>query len=327
MTEAVAPTAGKLHYTYRRPFRVGGHACEVVLRSGMGGNVSELLIDGTVAARDFTPASGIEGARNHQLAATLPDGRHLVVEAGYINWINIGIAARVDGELVHESHPGRRIAMPERAAKMMASAGNAANYDPHVWQRNRIPLAVDIGLGLLFFVVAKLTDLTTAALVGAAAGVLLLIIQRLTKIDLLGGLAMFGIVLLLISAGLALLFQSDEAVKYRSTVVGVIAASLFLTDGLTRGKRLGARLARYLPYKDIDPARLSVGMGVLGLAMAGANQAVAMLASTDVWLFYSTFVDFVLTLVLIYSVFRYARGEILPGLGPAYSAPANAGGS
>jgi intracellular septation protein A len=321
MTEITFPTAGKLHYSYRRPFRVASHACEVILRSGVGGSVSELLIDGIVVARDFTPASGYEGARNHQLTVTLPDGRHLVVEAGYINWINIGIAAQVDGELVHESHPGRRIAMPERAAKMMASTGSAANYDPDVWQRNRIPLAIDIGLGLLFFVVAKLTDLTTAALVGAAAGVLLLLIQRLTKIDLLGGLAMFGIVLLLISAGLALLFQSDEAVKYRSTVMGLLTASLFLTDGLTRGKRLGVRLTRYLPYKDIDPPRLSVGMGMLGLIMAGGNQAVAMLASTDVWLFYSTFVDFILTMVLIYSVFRYARGEILRNWGPAYPAP------
>lgn len=323
MTSA-QPTAspGKLAYTYRRLFAVPGHAGELLLRSGMGGNFSELLIDGQIAARDFTPASGPEGARNHRLAATLPDGRRLEVEAGYINWINIGIAVRLDGELVHESHPGRRIAMPERAAKMMASGGSAANYDPDVWQRNRIPLTIDIGLGLLFFVVAKMTDLTTAALVGAGVGMLLLIVQRLTKIDLLGGLALFGIVLLLISAGLALLFQSDEAVKYRSTVMGLLTASLFLSDGLTRGKRLGARLTRYLPYKDIDPARLSVGMGALGLVMAGGNQTVAMLASTDVWLFYSTFVDFALSMVLIYSVFRYARGEILPHWTPAYVPPA-----
>jgi intracellular septation protein A len=225
------------------------------------------------------------------------------------------------GEHGSREPPGRRIAMPERAAKMMASTGSAANYDPDVWQRNRIPLAVDIGLGLLFFVVAKLTDLTTAALVGAAAGVLLLLIQRLTKIDLLGGWPCSASSCSSSLPGLALLFQSDEAVKYRSTVMGLLTASLFLTDGLTRGKRLGVRLTRYLPYKDIDPARLSVGMGVLGLIMAGGNQAVAMLASTDVWLFYSTFVDFMLTMVLIYSVFRYARGRDPAELGTGLLAP------
>lgn len=314
---------GKLAFTYRRRFGAAGHACEVLVRSSMAGTFSELLIDGQVAARDFTPASGMEAVRNHRLEAPLPDGPQLNVEAGYINWINIGIAVRLDGGLIHESHPGRRIAMPDRVVKMMESGGSAENYDPDVWSRNRIPFAVDIGLALLFFVVAKMTDLTTAALVGAAVGVALLIVQRLTKIDLLGGLAMFGIVLALISAGLAVLFQDDEAVKYRGTIMGLIGASLFLTDGLTRGKRLGKRLALYLPYRDIDPARLSVGMGVMGLFMAAANQVVAMLASTDVWLFYTTFVDVALSMILIFSVFRYARGEILRDVRPAYAAPAS----
>ncbi len=141
----------------------------------------------------------------------------------------------------------------------------ADNYDPGAWRRNRIPLAVDIALGLLFFVVAKFTDLTTAALVGAACGLLLLVAQRMTKVDLLGGLALFGIGLMLFSAALALLFQSDEAVKYRATVVGVTSAMLFFADDLSGGKRLANRLMRYLPYTDIDAARLGIGMGLLGL--------------------------------------------------------------
>lgn len=318
MRDQTASTYDGLHYTYRRPFRIAGHSCEVLVRSGLSGNRSELLIDGGAAARDQTPGMGVEGIRNHQLEANLPDGRRLAVEAGYVNWINIGIAARLDGELVYESHPGRRIAMPERAARMMERSSMPANYDPGVWRRNRIPLSIDVGLGLLFFVVAKMTDLTTAALVGAAMGLILLVAQRLTKIDLLGGLAMFGIALLLISALLAFLFQSDEAVKYRTTVMGLIAAAIFLTDGVTGGRRLGARMKRYLPYTDIDPARLMIGMGVLGMVMAAANQAVAMLGSTDFWLFYSTFADFGLTMVLILLVFRYARGEMWRAAWPRY---------
>jgi hypothetical protein len=51
-------------------------------------------------------------------------------------------------------------------------------------------------------------------------------------------------------------------------------------------------MARYLPYTDIDPGRLAIGMGLLGLVMAGLNLLVAKFASTDLWLFYSTFVDF-----------------------------------
>jgi intracellular septation protein A len=105
------------------------------------------------------------------------------------------------------------------------------------------------------------------------------------------------------------------AVKMRGTILGLISATLFLGDGLFGGNRLGKGLARYLPYTDIDPGRLAIGMGLLGLVMAGLNFLVARLASTDFWLFYSTFVDFALIMVLILFVFRYARGR--PVLGSA----------
>jgi hypothetical protein len=77
-----------------------------------------------------------------------------------------------------------------------------------LWRRNRVPLAVDIATGCVFFVVAKMTDLTTAALVGAAVGIALVVAQRFVKVDLLGGLAMFSIVMMLISAGLLSSFRT-----------------------------------------------------------------------------------------------------------------------
>ena len=60
------------------------------------------------------------------------------------------------------------------------------------------------------------------------------------------------------------------------------------------------------------PSRLAFGMGVLGLAMAGLNYLVAAFASTDVWLFYTTFVDFFLVIALVIVVFSFARGRLLP---------------
>jgi len=45
---------------------------------------------------------------------------------------------------------------------------------------------------------------------------------------------------------------------------------------------------------------------------AGLNYGVAKLASTDVWLFYTTFVDFFLVILMIMLVFRYARGQLFP---------------
>ena len=296
---------------YRRRFALDGVPCEVTLWSRLTGLFTELRVDGQLVARDHTPATGAEAIRNHRLAATLPDGTPFEVEAGYISWWNVAIAVRRDGEIVHESHPGRRIAMPEAAVKM---AGDPAD-DMGAYQRNKVPIMVDIALGLLFFVVAKLTNLSTAALVGAGAGIALVVVQRFVKVDLIGGLALFGVVMLLISAGLAILFQDDMAVKMRTTIVGLISSTLFLVDGLFGGNRLGKGLARYLPYKDIDPGRLGIGMGVLGLIMAGLNYGVAKLASTDVWLFYSTFVDFILVMVLVFAVFRYARGKPVAGRG------------
>jgi intracellular septation protein A len=318
-------------WRYKRRFTTGRHRITVVTRSRSDGVASELSIDDVPFAWDSTPLFGPEAVRNHSLGATLPDGRRLEVDAGYISPWSVGIAARLDGVLIHESHPGRTIAYPatyrETAAHSQARTMDEAmresmaqgpgglaaqGYDPGQLARNKVPIMVDIALGLLFFVVAKLTDLSTAALVGAGAGLALVVLQRFVKADLLGGLAMFGVVMLLISAGLALAFDDDAAVKLRSTIVGTISAVLFLGDGLLGGNRLGKALTRYLPYSDIDPARLSLGMGMLGLLMAGLNYAVARFASTDVWLFYTTFVDFFLVMLLILVVFSFARGRLLP---------------
>jgi hypothetical protein len=185
------------------------------------------------------------------------------VELGYINWLTVGIAVRSEGVLLHESHPGRRIAYPSRAAKMAIAQGGAEGVDLGQFKRNRVPIAIDISLGLLFYIVAKATDLSTAAIVGAVVGLALVVVQRFVKVDLIGGLALFGVVMLLLSAALAILFQDDMAVKMRGTILGVISAVLFLGDGLFGGNRLGKGLARYLPYSDMDPGRLAIGMACL----------------------------------------------------------------
>jgi intracellular septation protein A len=187
------------------------------------------------------------------------------------------------------------------------------------WQRNKPSLIADLSLGALFFVVAKLTDLTTAALVGAAAGLALVVIQRFVKVDLLGGLALFGVVMLLVSAGFSLAFEDDWAVKMKSTAIGLLVAALFLFDGLRQGRYLGRRLARYVPYPDVDPGRLAIGMGMMGLVMALLNYAVARSFSTDIWLYYSTFGDTVLAMVLVLAAMRYARTGRVPVAAPVNS--------
>lgn len=317
---APAEPAGTRLWLYKRPFTVGSHECWVLLDSRMSGLHSSLWIDGEQVTGDFTPAAGAEAVRNHRLTATLPDGRALEVEAGYISWFNLGIAVRADGVLVHESHPGRRIAYPRHFVRMVTqqTADGRSSYDPDKLKRNKVPLLVDIATGLLFFIVAKLTDLKTAALVGACVGIALLVAQRFVKVDLVGGLALFGIVMLLISAGFAIAFDDDELIKQRSTIVGLIGAAFFLGDGLLlKGRRLGHGLNRYLAYTDVDERRLAIGMGLVGIVLALANWVVVKLVSTDVWLFYTTFADIPLSIFLVLAAIRWARSGRAPQAVPA----------
>lgn len=305
---------GLTMWVYRRRFQIDGVPFEVKIWSRFTGMATRLFMGGVEIARDGTPLMGPDAVRNHHLHATLPDGRQVDVEAGWISSLNTGIAVRVDGRLVHESHPGRTIAFPEKYRETIANGGKGATadgFDFSVWKRNRVPLAVDIAMGLIFFVMAKLTDLPTAALIAAGLGIGLIIAQRFVKVDLIGGLALFGVVMALLSAGLAIAFQDDMAVKLRGVILGCISAACFFGDGLLfKGKRLGKGLMRYLPYGDLDPRRLAMGMGVLGLVMALLNWAVAAWTSTDFWLFYTTFGDFILIVFLVQIVLLYARGRL-----------------
>lgn len=190
---------------------------------------------------------------------------------------------------------------------------HAAHSDPRhaeaeQWQRNKYSFFVDVGLGALFFVLAKVTDdLTFSALATAGAGLVVVVVQRFVKVDLLGGLAMFGVAMLLVSAGFSWFFEDDWAVKMKSTILGVFVATLTLGDAaFNRGRYFGGRLLRYMP-QPLDARRLATGLGVLGLVMAATNWVFAEFTSKDVWLYYTSFGDFVLSVVLMLAVLRYAR--------------------
>ena len=176
------------------------------------------------------------------------------------------------------------------------------------WNRNKYSLYADLGIAALFFILVKLTDdLPLSALITAGAGLGLVVVQRFVKVDLLGGLAMFGVFVLLLSAAFSYAFDSDWAVKLKSTFLGLLIAALMFGDGLLRGGRyFGLRLGRYMPHP-IDPRRLAMGMGMLGLVMAGLNTLIAVFLSKEIWLYYTTFGDLVVSMLLVFAVLRYAR--------------------
>jgi intracellular septation protein A len=65
-------------------------------------------------------------------------------------------------------------------------------------------------------------------------------------------------------------------------------------------------LLRYMP-EPLDARRLTLGMAVLGVVSALANWAVASWLSKEMWLYYTSFGDLVLTILLMVWVLRYAR--------------------
>lgn len=175
------------------------------------------------------------------------------------------------------------------------------------WERNKYSLYTDISIGLLFFVMVKVTDdLPFAALATACTGLMVVVVQRFVKVDLLGGLAMFGVAMLLVSAGFSYAFDSDWAVKMKSTLLGGVVAALMYSDAfINDGRYFGGRLGRYMPAP-ISPRRMSLGMATLGVVMAIVNYAVATLFSTDIWLYYTSFGDFLLSMALVLGVIKYA---------------------
>jgi len=142
------------------------------------------------------------------------------------------------------------------------------------WQRNRWTIAVDLGMALLFFVVGKLSEsLVTPALVCAGAGLVLIIVQRFVKVDLLGGL---------------------------------VATVMFGDAIFNHGRYFGGRLARFMP-NPIDTRRMAAGLATLGVVMALLNWGVAKFFSKDIWLAYTSFGDIVLSVLLAMAVIRFAE--------------------
>lgn len=296
-------------WRYARGFRAEGHDIRVITDIGMQSMDTHVEVDGVRVASDFLVMSA-EAYRNNRISVPL-GARRLDVEAGYNSWWNVGMRADLDGATVWESHPGRPIALSASMTKLLA--GQTGQSGQMARMKAQWPsVAADIALAILFFVVAKLADLRTAALVAAGAGLALVVVQRFVKVDLLGGMAMFGIVMTLLGAGFAILFEDDRMIMLRSTVLGGAAAAFFLTDGLLGGRYLGKRMKLYLPDQTLDSQRLSIGFGLAGLLLAALNWLVVELATKDQWLFYTTFADVPISIAGALWAMRFAKPKAQP---------------
>ena len=236
--------------------------------------------------------------------------------AGFDNGGSLAIAVTEGGRAVYESHPGRSLQVDRSSVQTVASeeapgglsVEQMTQLSQRKWQRNKYSIYADMALGALFFIVGKVTeDLALAALIGAGAGLLLVAAQRFVKVDLLWGFAVFGTIMLLISAAFSLALQDDYWVQMKGTVLGLLTASLFMIDGLLRrGAYFGARIERYMPLP-LHHDRIAIGMSLVGVVMAVANYYVANHFTEDFWLTWTTFLDLPLSMALFYAVIFWAR--------------------
>ena len=268
----------------------------------------------------------------HELPADA--GEDTRVEVGYVNWWSVGIVVLQGEDTLYATHPGKNVRVlegflqgtamspmtsqadschepetgPDQAAGSQLSVAQMVESNQSKWERNKYSIYADMALGAMFFLVGKFTeDLALAAIIGAAAGLALVVVQRFVKVDLLGGFAVFGTIMLLISAGFSLALQDDYWVQMKSTVLGIFTASLFMIDGVVRqGAYFGARIERYMPMP-LHHGRIAIGISLTGLVMAYGNYFVAENFSEDFWLTYTTFLDIPVSMAMFYVVVYWAR--------------------
>jgi intracellular septation protein A len=295
-----------------KSFQLDGQAIAVEHEVFVEGSRSALSVDGAEVATDRVEKDDPDQLRNHRLDWTRPDGQVLEVEIGPATTWAYGLAARLDGRAVFETHPGKDLGYGPKMKQFTAWAETQNTPEQKAradaaWKRNWPSLATDLTLGLVFFFVAREFGLVTAALGGAAAAVVLWVVQKIIKVDLLGGLAVFGIAMSLVSAAFALIVQDERIIQYRGTILGIIGAIPFLADGfLAKGQKLAVRLARYLQFP-VDAGRLGIGMGMIGLVSAAMNAMAALLLSRDAWLVFTTFLDMPILMVLFLVTLLWVR--------------------
>ncbi|MFM8863965.1 MAG: septation protein IspZ [Limnohabitans sp.] len=299
-------------WTYRFKPVIDGQPVKVALETSFFWSrlVVQALPDGAVLVdrQDY----GREAYRLHEVRVPATEGPLRVLAGPRTAW-SYGVKVLRGDETRWQSHEHPHAYLPRMQAMMTSRQDGQPAIDTQAWRRNAPAIATDIALGLLFFIVGKLSDLRTAALVTAAVGLALVPLQWLIhrfanrRIDLLGGLALYGVVMMLLSAGFSWYFDSERAVQLKATVLGGIGAAVFALDACLGGRWMAQRLATYLAYRDLNLVRLSAGMAATGLVMAGLNLAVALLFSKDFWLYYTTWADLLIVIVMTQAVVHWAR--------------------
>jgi len=241
---------------------------------------------------------------------------NLDIEFGALSMMKYGIVVQREGDTLWRSSekPFRKAGKLDAVlAKFdVESDAEISSEKQAMLERQkklRPSIIIDISFGVLFFFVAREFGLVTAALTGAAATLVLFAVQPFTKHDLLGGFAVFGVVMSLISAGIAWGFQDDLAVKLRGTFMACIAAAFALYDGfILKGGYLGQRMSMYMEgLGTINPRRASFALAGSTLLLMMIDTPLAFILTTDQWIWYNSFFDNFIAIPIVIGAMLLAR--------------------
>ncbi|MDP2560915.1 hypothetical protein [Psychrobium sp. 1_MG-2023] len=297
-------------WTYKRPFQYDGDDYEVKYSCSLTTYTSQLFCNGTLVDECTHQFQGGFKVVVHKLQPSSQSNnktKAATVSVGYFSWLSVGIEVREGSDLIYESHPGKDINFATKKFENLEDSDNSlesiekTKLQSEQWQKNKPSILADIGIGAAFFIVAKVTgDLTIAAFTGVFLGLALVITQRFVKVDLLGGFAVFGTIMLLISAIFSIVFQSEYLVQLKGTFMGLISASVMIVDGIfNKGGYFGTRFERYV-NTPIEHRYFVIGLALIGLCMAGMNYSVATQLSEAQWLTYDTFIETPIYLVMFF---------------------------
>ena len=295
-------------WSYLRPFNFREYKCLVKVTLTLSKVTSSLYVNERLF--DEKSMSYMEGSTTFTHSLKSLHNTEAKVVSGYFNWWNTGIAVIENGQMIYESHPGKDVHYGEKLVKKMyGETTDIKSIQKDKWEKNKHSVFADLILGALFFIVGRATgDLVFATIVGVVAGLSLVLLQRFVKVDILGGFAVFGTIMLLISGIFSWVLQDDYWVQMKGTLLGLLIALVFLIDGVFRqGAYFGARFERYIPGGALQHNRLAIGMSLTGVFGALSNYFVAENFSEDFWLTYTTFLDFPVFLMLFFLVLRWSR--------------------
>jgi intracellular septation protein A len=234
------------------------------------------------------------------------------------NLYSYGLQVARDGAVVYRSHPEPFAALA--SIQKLASFGSSAEAKRQAEKGKEVypAIAADIGVSVLLYFAAGSMSLRDVAILGAAAVLLLMLVdwgaERLLsrKLNLSGGLSALGVLMLLLSAAFAWLVDNELAIMLKSSILGLIGAALLATDAMLGGKYVGKRMSQYLTFMDIDPRRFSWGSAMAAAGQSLLSAATAIWLSRDTWLFYRHWVGPTLGIALGALVLWKSRRQSVP---------------